>query len=170
MKWWAGRGNGSVGLEGLVYGGSMQDFKKLRVWHLAHDVSLKVVEVLPPRATRKVPGLRGQAIRAATSVSANIAEGCSRATRAEFLRFVEIALGSQNELDTHLLLAREAGVLAPDVHARLQRDTTMVRRMLLALMRTLQRRIAEDESARPNAPSTPSRPFNAVDSVTPLTR
>jgi four helix bundle protein len=134
----------------------VQDFKKLRVWHLARNVSLKVIEVLPPPAARKVPGLRGQAIRAATSVAANIAEGCARATRAEFLRFVEIALGSQNELDAHLLLARDAGVLAEDVHAQLQHDTALVRRMLVSLMRTLQRRIAEDESAHSNAPSTPT--------------
>jgi four helix bundle protein len=71
----------------------MQDFKKLRVWHQARLMALQVVRALPIRAARKVPGLRSQAVRAATSVGANLVEGCARATRTEFLHFTEIALG-----------------------------------------------------------------------------
>ena len=123
----------------------MQDFKRLRVWHLAHQISLRVIEVLPSRAARKVPGLRSQAIRAAISVPANIAEGCSRQTRPEFLRFVEIALGSHNELDAHLRLGFDAGVIDEGDYAKLRGDLDLVRRMLIALMRTLQRRAAQDE-------------------------
>ena len=143
----------------------MQDFKRLRVWHLAHQVSLRVIEVLPSRATRKVPGLRSQAIRAATSVPANIAEGCSRQTRLEFLRFVEIALGSHNELDAHLRLGFAAGVIDESDYAKLRGDLDLVRRMLIALMRTVQRRTAEDEHAHreERAEEVVSSAVNALD-------
>ena len=133
------------------YHARMQDVKKFRVWHLARQLSLSVIDALPERAGRKVPGLRNQAIRAATSVAANLAEGCTRSTRAEFLHFVEIATGSLNELEAHLLLARDARVFTEDLHARHQHNIDLVRRMLVSLMRTLQRRIAEDESARMGA-------------------
>jgi len=133
----------------------MQDYRKLRVWHLARDLTLNVIEGLPDRVARKVPGLRAQAIRAATSVGANLAEGCSRATRPELLHFAEIALGSLNELDAHLLLARDAGVLAECEYTRLQGHIVHVRRMLLSLLRTIQRRIAEDASARSKAEASP---------------
>ena len=129
----------------------MQDFKKLRVWHLAHALSLKVVAALPARRAGAVPGLRAQAIRAATSVAANLAEGCARATRQEFLYFIEIALGSLNELEGHLLIARDAGVIDVLHHLELQNDLELVRRMLLSLIRTLQRHIAEDESRHSGA-------------------
>jgi four helix bundle protein len=142
------RGDGCAENSGSAYGRGMQDFKKLRVWHLAHELSLKVIQALPARVAKEVPGLRRQAIRAATSVAANLAEGCARATRAEFLHFVEIALGSLNELEGHLLLARDAGVLPAGLHPQLQRDIDLVRRMLISLMLTLQRHIAREESSR----------------------
>ncbi len=139
----------------------MQDPKSLKVWHLARAIALAVIEALPERASRKVPGLRSQAIRAANSVHANLAEGCRRATRPEFLHFVEIALGSQSELDTHLELARHAGILPADRHIQIQRDTDLARRMLFALIRAVEQRIADDESRR-SAPK-PSDPPSTHD-------
>jgi len=112
------------------------------------EVTLKVIEVLPSRASRKVPGLRSQAIRAATSVTANLAEGYSRQSQLELLRFVEIALGSHNELDAHLRLGLDAGVIAEGDYTTLKGDLDLVRRMLISLMRALQRRAAEDENTR----------------------
>jgi four helix bundle protein len=129
----------------------MQDFKKLRVWHLARKLSLAVIDALPAQRARRVPGLRNQAIRAATSVAANLAEGCGRPRRPELLHFVEVAAGSLNELDAHLLLGRDAGVLTEDIHVDLQRDIDLTRRMLLSLMSTLRRRVEEDESSQSNA-------------------
>ena|SRR5690349_16711397 len=124
----------------------MQDYKKLRVWHRAKDLSLRIIEAFPESAARKVPGLRSQVIRAATSVAANLVEGCARSTRPEFLHFIEIALGSLNEVEGDLVIARGAGVFEEWVHTELQRDIDLVRKMLLALMRTVQRQIAEDVS------------------------
>ena len=136
----------------------MQDFRKLRVWHLANEVSLQVIEVLPARASRKVPGLRSQAIRAATSIAGCLAEGCGRESRPDFLRFTDMALSSYNELDAHLTLAVDAGVLAKTRYASLQPRLDQLRRMLVSLTRTLQRRIAEEENDRRSAPEEPPRP------------
>lgn len=129
----------------------MQDFTKLRVWHLAREHSLSVIEAFPISAGRRVPGLRSQAIRAATSVPANIAEGCGRGTREEFARFVEIAIGSHNELDTHLRLAAQTGMLSEDAHLALRRQQDQVRRMLVSLLRAIQERMAEEENLRRGA-------------------
>ena len=133
----------------------MQDFKKLRVWSLAHELALDVIEALPPRIARRVPGLRNQAIRAATSVAANIAEGCGSATRPEFLQCVEIATASLNELEGELILAHDTRVITDASHKRLQARLEMVRRMLIALMRTLQRHIAEDTQRQKCRRSSP---------------
>ena len=133
----------------------MQDFRRLRVWHLAHGLSLKVIDAFPQRALRAVPGLRSQAIRASTSISANLAEGCARATRLEFLSFVEVSLASLNELDAHLLLASDTGSLDVERYRDIQLHAQQVRRMLLSLIRTLQHSIAHDESVRLNAQEAP---------------
>jgi four helix bundle protein len=75
--------------------------------------------------------------RAATSISANIAEGAAKETRKEFARFLGIAIASASELENHLLFCRDAS-LAPrmEVDARLD-DTAQVRRMLFGLLKRL---------------------------------
>jgi four helix bundle protein len=50
-----------------------------------------------------------QARRAAVSVAANLAEGCGRRGPKESARFVDIALGSVYELESHLFLALDLG-------------------------------------------------------------
>ena len=124
----------------------MQDVKKLRVWHLAQELSVEVIDALSQRAVRRVPGIRSQAVRAANSVGANLAEGCARPSRAEFLRFVGIAIGSANELESHLGLARRARILSTATHTHLLERLNLVRRMLISLMRVLQEQIAADEN------------------------
>jgi four helix bundle protein len=126
----------------------MQDFTKLRVWHLARQLSSHVIDALPERSTRRVPGLRSQAIRAVRSVGANLAEGSGRATRTDFLHFVEISISSLNELDDHLLAARDARMIAPHIHEQLQTKSSMLRRMLISLTRAIQRGIAQDQSRK----------------------
>ncbi len=54
-------------------------------------------------------GLVSQMCRAAISIPSNIAEGTSRNSDIEFKRFLEIAIGSSFELETHLLLCVEIG-------------------------------------------------------------
>jgi four helix bundle protein len=126
----------------------MQDFKSLRVWQLARSIIGDVVQALPPTRARLIPGLRSQVIRAATSVAANIAEGCGRPTRMEFLSFLDIALASLNELEAHLLVARDARLLSASELARLGDKMIVARRMIVSLQRTIQMRIAQAESER----------------------
>jgi four helix bundle protein len=90
--------------------------------------------------------LRNQAVRAANSVSANLAEGCTRPSRAEFLHFVGIAIGSANELEGHPGLASRASILSAAIHANLEQRLNLVRRMLISLMRVLEKQIAADEN------------------------
>src|SRR5688572_1053768 len=107
----------------------MQDFKKLRVWHLAQALSVAVIEALSGPAVRRVPGLRNQAVRAANSVAANLAEGGGRPSRGEFLRFVGIAIGSANELEAHLILASRTRILSAKIHSALKERLNRMRRM-----------------------------------------
>jgi len=126
---------------------AMQDFKKLRVWHAAHRLCLQVIEALPEEACNHVTGLRGQAIRAATSVEWNIAEGSKRSSRKDFLGYLDTALSSLGELEAQIITARDANVITLDTYDDLQISITVVRRMLISLMRTVQRHIADDEEA-----------------------
>jgi four helix bundle protein len=115
----------------------MKDFRELKVWEKSHQLVLDVY-----RSTRNFPkeelfGITSQTRRAAYSTPSNIAEGCGRGTDADFGRFLQIGMGSANELDYFLLLARDLEMLAPTEYDRLLPQVTEVKRMLSSLIRTV---------------------------------
>lgn len=115
----------------------MQDFRDLKVWHKAHAVTLAIY-----RATEKFPmaeryGLTSQMRRAASSIPANIAEGCGRSSDADFARFLHVALGSASELEYFTLLARDLQLLDDAMHKGIVSDIQEVKRMLAALVARL---------------------------------
>lgn len=52
-------------------------------------------------------------------------------------RFLRIALGSASELEYHLLLAKDLDLLAADIYAQLDAQTTEIKRMLTGLIKKL---------------------------------
>jgi four helix bundle protein len=85
----------------------MRNFRKLEVW----KESMELVEVVYG-ITRQLPtdekyGLCSQMKRATVAIPANIAEGSSRRTSADFARFLDISLGSSFELETYLELVKK---------------------------------------------------------------
>ncbi|MBS0385910.1 MAG: four helix bundle protein [Proteobacteria bacterium] len=74
--------------------------------------------------------LTGQMIRAAVSIAANIAEGHARATRKDYAHFVSIARGSAAELETLVLLARDADLASVNATAGILERTERVAKML----------------------------------------
>jgi four helix bundle protein len=99
----------------------MRDFKSLTVWQKAHALTLEIYRNTESFPRTEVFGLTSQIRRAASSVEANLAEGCGRA-QPEFGRFVQIAIGSANEVECHLLLARDLGFIPTGKHAELLQE------------------------------------------------
>ncbi len=89
----------------------MKDFKSLKVWHKAHQLTLLVYALTRTFPREEMYGLTSQIRRAAASIPANIAEGSGRRSDGELRRFLQIARGSASELEYHLLLARDLGFL-----------------------------------------------------------
>jgi four helix bundle protein len=115
----------------------VQDFRDLKVWGKAHQVTLAIY-----RATETFPsaerfGITSQMRRAASAMPANIAEGCGRGSDADFARFLQIALGSASELEYFLLLARDLQFLASPLHDQIVADTQEIKRMLTSLIARL---------------------------------
>ena len=85
----------------------------------------------------EIYGLRSQLRRAACSVGMNIVEGCGRDSQADFKRFLKISLGSLNELDYGILLARDLRLLDSPLHEELETRIAEIRRMATSLIRKL---------------------------------
>ncbi|NTW50172.1 MAG: four helix bundle protein, partial [Chlorobiales bacterium] len=97
----------------------MKDFRELKVWHKAHELAINVYKTSKEFPKEELYGLTSQSRRAASSVPANIAEGCGRDSPADFARFLQIAIGSASELEYHLLLAHDLEMLSSDHYNKL---------------------------------------------------
>jgi four helix bundle protein len=114
----------------------MQDFKKLKVWQKGQDLCSAIDPYLPRIAAIR-PSLANQIVKAAESIPANIAEGCGRETRADFKRFVTMAIGSSSELENHFIRAVRSGVLTQSEVDPLVARTIEIRKMLHGLRKSL---------------------------------
>ena len=112
----------------------MKDFRRLKVWHKAHELVLLTYRESARFPSEERFGLTSQLRRACVSIPANLAEGCGRHTDQDFARFVDYAMGSASEVEYHLLLARELGFLDTNAHAALHERTTEVKRMLASFL------------------------------------
>lgn len=115
----------------------MEDFKDLRVWAKAHDLTLALYGITRAFPKEETYGLTSQLRRAAASVGANIAEGFGRRSDAEMRRFIQIDRGSANEIEYHLLLARDLEFLTGDEHRTLSAQVLEIQRMLASLAQSL---------------------------------
>ena len=112
----------------------MRDFKTIRVWEKAHHLTLQVYKATAEFPKDEMYGLTSQTRRAAASIPANIAEGCGRDSEAELRRFLTIARGSASELEYHLLLAHDLGLLAAPEYTRLLENLTQIEKMLTTFL------------------------------------
>jgi len=129
-------------------GGSVQDYRKLKVWQKAHALTLFVYRVTESLPRGERAGLCSQLRRAAASASANIAEGCGRDSAKDLAKFLQISLASVAELEYHSLLARDLGLIASVDHTRLASRISQVRAMLYALIRRVRQNAAEKADSK----------------------
>ena len=112
----------------------MRDFKSLKVWQRAHVLTLEVYRATSVFPKQELYGLTSQVRRSSVSIASNLAEGCGRVGQREFGYFIQLSIGSANELEYQLLLAKDLGVLGPELHQDLDNTVRDVRKMLTALL------------------------------------
>jgi four helix bundle protein len=115
----------------------MFGFEKLDVWQKAIELSDQTYAL-----TRAFPlderfGLTSQMRRSAVSVASNIAEGSGRASKNEFVRFIEISYGSLMELVTQCTISARQGFLAATDKDDIYDRAEQIARMLSGLKSSL---------------------------------
>ena len=108
----------------------MQNFKTLKVWGKGHELTLAVYKATVRFPKDELYGLTSQIRRACASIPANIAEGCGRGGKTELGRYLQIAAGSASELEYHLLLAHDLGLLLDAEYKPLENRAVELKRML----------------------------------------
>ena len=117
----------------------MQDFRNLEVWKKSHELTLAGYRATVGFPVEERFGLTRQIRRACASIPANIAEGTGRGGDKDFARFCQMAMGSAAEVEYHLLLARDLGMLNSEKHQELTTSVREVKKMLTALIKKLRK-------------------------------
>lgn len=115
----------------------MKNFRELKVWEKSHHLALGAYKATANFPKDELYGLTGQIRHSCVSIPANIAEGCGRNGDAELARFLQIAMGSASELEYHLLISRDLGLMDTGNYEQLTQETTEVKRMLTSFIQTL---------------------------------
>ena len=146
----------------------MSDFRKLDVWRMSHALVLNVHSAVKQIRGTDYASLRSQMLRAAMSIPTNLVEGVGQKSGREFGRFIRISLNSSNELEYHLVLARDFEVLHPDVFTTLVTQTIQVRKMLHGLLRKVDGRVGDGEKngSHRSLPATGNRATRTPQRVT----
>jgi four helix bundle protein len=113
----------------------MKDFRHLKVWENAHEMALAAYKLTTEFPKHELFGLTSQIRRCASSIPANIAEGCGRLGNSELHRFLQISCGSSNELEYHLLLAKDLGYISQAEYQSAREQLFELKKMLVALTR-----------------------------------
>jgi four helix bundle protein len=87
-------------------------FEKFDVWQLAIEFADLIYGLSRAFPREEQFGLTAQMRRASVSISSNIAEGTSRSSDKDFLRFVEIAYGSLMEVTSQAQIAARQSFLS----------------------------------------------------------
>lgn len=89
----------------------IKSYKDLIVWQKAMDLVVMIYKITESFPNEEKFGLTIQVRRCSVSIPSNIAEGQGRGTRKDYAQFLRVALGSANELQTQIEIAKRLNFL-----------------------------------------------------------
>ena len=113
-------------------------FEKLDVFQRAYKISLELHQISVGLPKYEQFGLAEQIRRASKAIPANLAEGYGkRVSKAEFRRFIQIAIGSADEMRVWLRYCFDLGYISKEQWHSWKAEYHEVAKMLNGLSRSL---------------------------------
>ena len=112
----------------------MKTYKDLVVWQKAMDLVTEIYRITARFSKEELYGLTSQIRRSAVSVPSNIAEGYGRKSTNDYIRFLQISMGSLYELQTQLQIARNLTFISDVAFQSIYESTREIERMLSSLI------------------------------------
>ena len=112
-------------------------FENLIAWQKARSVNKMIYELGSIHTSTRETVLEKELRRTSVSISSNIAEGWGRRSKKEFVRFLDIAKGSCNELKSQLYLAVDVHYISQNEFEETFALTDEVSRAIFGLMKHL---------------------------------
>lgn len=114
----------------------IQSFTDLNAWKESHKFVLLIYKKTTSFPKEEVFGITNQIRRAAVSIVSNIAEGFGRQSYKEKVQFYSIAQGSNLEIQSQMLVARDLQFLKENDFQEIADQSIVVGKLLSGLIRT----------------------------------
>lgn len=112
----------------------MKSFRDLKVFQKAHALVLDVYKRTSDFPKDEFFSVAGEARRDGVEIAARIARGWGQRRSGDFARYLFMAIGSATELEYHLLLAKDLGLLAESTQSELQQRIEELKNLLESLI------------------------------------
>ena len=112
----------------------IKSFTDLKTWQEGHKLVLLVYKITKAFPREETYSLIDQMRRAASSITANIAEGFGRQTYKEKVQFYYLAQGSLIELKNFILIAKDVGYLSESSLKELVEQANLTHQLLQGLI------------------------------------
>ena len=117
----------------------IRSFQQLDAWKKAHALILDIYKVTRKFPAEELYGIVSQMKRAASSITANIAEGFSRYHYNDKVRFYLNARGSVSELQNFLFLSRDLSFIDEKIFAPLYATSEDVAKLINGMVGSIEK-------------------------------
>jgi len=117
----------------------IKEFYDLDVWKKGHKLVLEIYKITKDFPKEEKFGIIDQLRRAASSITANVAEGFERYHFNDKIKFYYQARGSVAEVQNFLLLSKDLGYINTDVREELIQKTNEIRQLINGLIRAIEK-------------------------------
>jgi four helix bundle protein len=117
----------------------IQNFYELDAWKEGHKLVINIYKITKDFPSEEKFGIISQLRRAASSITANIAEGFERYYFNDKIRFYYQARGSFSEVQNFLILSKDLGFISEDVCKTLTDEYSSVGRLINGLIRSIEK-------------------------------
>ena len=113
------------------------NYKNLIVWQKSMDLCVEIYQMIKDFPKYEQFALCDQLRRCSVSVPSNIAEGFSRSSKKETLKFLSVSRGSIGEVETQVILSNRLGYIDGSRSDDLLYKINGINVMLISLMNKL---------------------------------
>ena len=116
--------------------GKIRSFVDLTAWQEGHRLVLMIYKATENFPKKETFILTSQMRRCVISITSNIAEGFSRKTQKEKLKFYYVAFGSITELQNQLIIAKDLNYLEKEKFDQLNEQIIKVQKLINGLVKS----------------------------------
>ena len=117
----------------------MGEYRELKIYEKSYKAALAIYRMTETFPKEEKYGIISQMRRASISIALNIAEGnAKRESKQEFKRFLQMSMGSANEMSVLIDFAKYLGYIDKTTHERASQEYEEIGKMIRGFIKGLE--------------------------------